>query len=297
MNTALEISAATGKPLGAVVEALVKYNDGNTGALKRLGITMGEQTRNYGEYAAAVKKMQDAEGLAAAARETYGPKSKEYADAQKKVAAAAEKLSTIKGQGGIKWLSELNTQFKGGVASRMDTTAGAMSNVATAASELSEALGVGILGKDDRASSEINDLADAMYEAQPTAEAIGGVIHDLALALADVSTYLGPIVEKFQELNNLGDGFLTNGVIVNTMKAINGDFTPGNVVTGTAPGNTLTPAQLAAIARGSVTSGDFYSQGGLPSTNPVRVAQRYKDATQRADSRTAQKDARTRTRP
>lgn len=52
---AMDISAATGKPLQAVAEALAKAYDGNTGALKRMGIKLGEGKAGWEELAASVE--------------------------------------------------------------------------------------------------------------------------------------------------------------------------------------------------------------------------------------------------
>lgn len=303
MNTAMEISAQTGKPLGAVVEALAKYNDGNANSLKRLGVTMGDSTRNYGDYMKAVKDLQKAEDIAAAARETYGPKSKEYAAAQAKVAKATERIAAIKGQGGIKWLAELNEQFKGSVASKMGTTAGAMQSVATAYGELVESLGKGVVGSNESAAGELNDLADAMYDAQPTAEALGGIIHDLGIGLANAATYIGPVAEGFERINNLGDGALTNGTITQLVKVLSGDVNTdglvglmmgGEFTSGTNPLAGLTPKEVAAIS-------NYYTTPRLDPNYGTADLYRYNtratDSQGRGDARGAQRNARTRTRP
>jgi hypothetical protein len=194
-------------------------------------------------------------------------------------------------------LGQLNKKFGGQAADQAGTYGGQMQSVATAFGELQEAFGKGLVESLAGSNSSMGSMDDTLYTLAPAMEDLGTALGDIAVSLGAIAQYIGPVVDKFNELNNLGDGFLTNGVFVNTIKAINGDFTPGNVVRGTAPGGTLTPAQLAAIANGSPTSGSFYDQGGLPSTNPSRVAQRYRDANGRADARNAQRDARTRTRP
>lgn len=52
---AMDISASTGKPLLTVAEALGKAYDGNTGALKRLGINLGKGKKGWEELATSVE--------------------------------------------------------------------------------------------------------------------------------------------------------------------------------------------------------------------------------------------------
>lgn len=302
MNTAMEISAATGKPLGQVVEALARYSDGSAGSLKRLGITMDDATRNYADYMAAVKNVEKAERTAAAVREDYGADSKEYAAAMEKVNDAVRKVNSIKGNGGIKWLAELNDQFKGSVASKMNTTAGGMQSVATAWGELVEAMGAGVLGSGNGAAGEMQDLAGAMYDAQPTAETIGGIIHDLGISLANAAQYIGPVADGFERLNNLGDGALTNGTITQLVKVLSGDVNADGLVglmmggefTSGSRTASMTPRELAAIS-------NYYTTPRLDPNYGTADLYRYNtratDSQGRGDARGAQRNARTRTRP
>jgi hypothetical protein len=299
MNTAMEISLATGKPLGTVVEALAKANDGNTAALKKLGITQGEATRNYGEYAKAVKDVEKKEGEAAAAREEYGPKSKEYAKAQERVKVALDKLNAIKGQGGIKWVKELNQQFEGSIAADADTYAGSMRRVSAAFDELLEAFGAGALSQGGGVNGEMDDLASTMYDMQPDAENLGRLFADLAISAATFATYIGPIAEQLNNINDMGNGLITNGSLVTFLKAINGDVSlPGVVTGGSAPGD-MTPAQIAGkwdTSRNNPdTWGSFYTGGNA--YRPMRTAQRNRDAAGTSSARAAQAEARTRQRP
>lgn len=300
MNTAMEISAATGKPLGTVVEALAKYNDGNVGALKRLGVSMGDATRNYGDYMAAVKNVAKAEQTAAAVREDYGADSDEYARAMEKVNDAVQKVNNIKGNGGIKWLAELNTQFKGSVASKMNTTAGGMEAVSVAYGELIESLGKGVMGSGESGSGELSSLADAMYDAQPVAEDIGQSLHDVALSLADAAQYIGPVVDGFNRLNDMGDGILTDGTLVTIGETLD----RFRIVAATLTGNEQAAIEALASLEGGSFGGNAARLGNTPNggnfpvnpygvyrpmvADPVREAQRTADADARAAARGAQ---------
>jgi hypothetical protein len=142
----------------------------------------------------------------------------------------------------------------------------------------------------------MSDMDDTLYELGPAAQDLGVTFGNIATSLAEVAKYLGPVVDKFNELNNLGDGLLTNGSLVTFMKAINGDVTLPGVVTGTrdpdAP--SLTPAQLAGKYANNPTNPDFYAQGGMPrSADPNRYRSRADDA----DARAAARGTKTRSAP
>jgi hypothetical protein len=172
-----------------------------------------------------------------------------------------------------------------------------MSAVATAYDELIEALGTGVIGSGDNAAGELNDLASAMYDAQPVAEDIGQVIHDVAMGLSDTLTYLGPVVDKFNELNQMGDGILTDGTLATLAKIVIG----GRYLTGVVTGNEAARAEAwRDFNNGNVQNGGdfstpvtYFGSGDLYTTpDPTRQAQRNRDADARAAARGAKTRAR-----
>ena len=71
-NLAMDISAATGKPLEGVANALGKAYDGNAGALGRLGLGLDAATLKSGDVSQITKELTDRFGGSASANaETY----------------------------------------------------------------------------------------------------------------------------------------------------------------------------------------------------------------------------------
>jgi hypothetical protein len=205
-------------------------------------------------------------------------------------------VTALKGADAAEILKVLNKSFGGQAQTAAETYGGRMAAVATAFSELQESFGTGLLSSLDQTNSGMSDMDDTLYELGPAAQDLGVTFGNIATSLAEVAKYLGPVVDKFNELNNLGDGLLTNGSLVTFMKAINGDVTLPGVVTGTrdpdAP--SLTPAQLAGKYANNPTNPDFYAQGGMPrSADPNRYRSRADDA----DARAAARGTKTRSAP
>jgi len=75
LNTALDISAATGKPLETVTNALAKAYDGNTGALAKLGVGYGAAELTGKSFNTVIGELNTQFGGAALeAADTYGGK-------------------------------------------------------------------------------------------------------------------------------------------------------------------------------------------------------------------------------
>jgi len=75
LNTALDISAATGRDLETVTIALGRAASGNVGSLSRLGIPLDENVKKSKDFNAALQALNEQFGGAAAARaETYAGK-------------------------------------------------------------------------------------------------------------------------------------------------------------------------------------------------------------------------------
>ena len=75
LNTALDISAATGKPLETVTNALAKAYEGNTGALGKLGVGYGAAELKGKDFNTVIGELNTTFGGAALeAADTYGGK-------------------------------------------------------------------------------------------------------------------------------------------------------------------------------------------------------------------------------
>jgi transcriptional regulator with GAF, ATPase, and Fis domain len=114
-NLALDIAAAKHLDVTTVANALAKANDGQTGALKKLGITLGDNAANLQEYNKLQKALEKAQLEANFALSEYGPKSKEYIKASEKVSEVSEKANAVAMQG-IDVFGELGKEFAGAAA-------------------------------------------------------------------------------------------------------------------------------------------------------------------------------------
>mgnify|MGYP002144341988 CR=1 FL=1 len=140
----MDISAGSGKDYATVAGALAKVNDGNVNALKRLGITMGEQTENFALYNKEQAALSKAQADAGNALDQFGPKSKEYAKAQEKVAQAQDDVNAVT-SAGIDWQKELAGQFEGQSATAAGTLEGKMGRLKLIFSETKESIGAALL--------------------------------------------------------------------------------------------------------------------------------------------------------
>lgn len=302
MNTAIKIHLATGKPLVGIVEALAKANDGNVNALKKAVGTVGPAAKAYGEYQKNVLATAKAERDARDARDRYGASSKEYAKALDKVRSAKAKLDG--GKQKTRWLAELNKQFASAEAEDAKTYAGGVRRVSTAWGELLESFGSGVLDDLGSANDGMGDFADVLYDAQDPAAALGGLVGGLATSLADTSKYLGPVVDKLNELNSMGDGIITNG----TLSTVFGKIVPGvQFIAGKLTGNEQAATEANVLYAGGSVSHRDPSQPSRTDARPVQTLgqslvgsvdpTRYVRRAQNADSRAAARSARSRARP
>jgi len=143
-NLALDIAAAKNISVETAANALAKANDGQTGALKKLGITLGDNATNLGEYNKVQKALEKAQLEANFALEEYGPKSKEYIKASAKVAETQEKANDIAMQG-IDIFGELGKEFSGAASEAANTFQGKMDRLKVAFDETKETVGVFVL--------------------------------------------------------------------------------------------------------------------------------------------------------
>jgi hypothetical protein len=290
-DLAMKISLGTGADYAKTVLAVAKANEGNGASLKKLVGPLGNATQNYIDLGKATDILTGLQNEAADALDKYGPKSEQYASAMKKVNKQLDKVNTIKGSGGIKWVAELNKQFSGAIAADAATYAGKMRRVGTAWSELQEAYGGGVIGNGRDLGNNMDDLATSMYNAQPAAETLGQDTAILAQNLIDIAGVIGPVVSG---LSSLGDNFLFQswsdiaGNAVNMPKRLAAQLT-GNAQAAYETGFGRTPQTVAPNATGSASR---------PFTvDPTRYAINAAIAAARADARAAARRAKTGARP
>lgn len=275
----------------AFIEAMMKQtgvaDDQLRPAFERLVLATGDTDEALalltGSLDTAIGSGRDLDSVATAVAKAVGGQT----GALKRLIPSLD-VTALKGADAAAILKVLNKSFGGQAQTAAETYGGRMAAVATAFSELQESFGMGLLTSLDQTNTGMSDMDDTLYELGPAAEDLGVTFGNIAASLAEVAKYLGPVVDKFNELNNLGDGLLTNGSLVTFLKAVNGDVTLPGVVTGTrdpaAP--SLTPSQLASKYANNPTNPDFYASGGMPrSVDPNRYKTRADDADARAVAR------------
>jgi hypothetical protein len=144
LNLALDISARTGKDVETVSTALAKANDGNVNALKKLGITLGDNATNLIEYNKEQEKLVKYNNEAQQALAEFGAGSEEYTKAMGKVAEAQATSNAIAAEG-IDVFGELGKEFAGAAADKAGTAEGSFIRLGIALNETKEAIGVGLL--------------------------------------------------------------------------------------------------------------------------------------------------------
>lgn len=141
---AINISAKTGKDYETVVMGLAKANDGQLGALKKLGITLGDNAENAKELVKYNTALAKAQNDAQLALEEYGAASDEYQKAQEKVAKNQEIVNQLTAEG-ADWVGELEKQFAGSASAAAATYAGQLKIVNERIGELKESAGNALL--------------------------------------------------------------------------------------------------------------------------------------------------------
>jgi len=151
LNLAMDIAAQTGKPLEAVTNALAKANDGNSAALKKLGIDVTNETTALKDNTAQKHAVEKATLAYDQALQKYGMHSPQVEKAALALNQAQEKLgnSTTVTKTSTASLAELMPQltaeFGGAAQEAADTFAGKMDRLKVAFEEGKETAGSFIL--------------------------------------------------------------------------------------------------------------------------------------------------------
>ncbi len=198
-NLALDIAAAKNISVETAANALAKANDGQTGALKKLGITLGDNANNLTEYNKVQKQLAKAQDEANFALDNYGPKSKEYLKASAKVAEAQEKVNFV-AQSGIDVFGELGKEFAGAAAESANTFQGKMDRLKIAFDETKETVGAFVL---DAITPLLGFVTDKIVPAVETFIGAMGGKEGLGEAFKGVSEYakkfFTPVIEALKD--------------------------------------------------------------------------------------------------
>jgi hypothetical protein len=144
MSLAIDISKAKNLDLTTVSNALAKANDGQTGALKKLGITLGASAQNVTEYNKEQKALGKLYDELEMAQRDFGKSSEEYIKISKKIGEQQATVNHLQAQG-IDWVGELSAEFAGAGTEAANTYAGKMERLRIAFDEAKETVGFFIL--------------------------------------------------------------------------------------------------------------------------------------------------------
>jgi len=199
-NLALDIAAAKNIDVETAANALAKANDGQVGALKKLGITLGDNADNLKEYNALQKKVEKAQLDANLALQLYGPSSKEYRSASEKVKEATAAANEV-AMKGIDVFGELGKEFSGAASEAANTFQGKMNRLKIAFDEAKETVGSFIL---DAITPIVGYITDKVVPAVGTfIESIGGK-EGLKSAFNDYVDFakklFGPAIEAIKDV-------------------------------------------------------------------------------------------------
>jgi len=129
MQTALDVSAGSGKDLGTVTMAMSKALNGNVGALARLGIKVKQTVPDTKALAAAQRNVMHAQAAYNEAVKKYGPNSSQAATAMSKLADSNAKLKDAQTKvkkttlDATTLMRELNKTYGGQAAAAANTSA------------------------------------------------------------------------------------------------------------------------------------------------------------------------------
>jgi hypothetical protein len=218
-NLALDIAAAKNLDVTIVANALAKANDGQTTALKKLGITLGDNANNLTEYNKLQKALEKAQLDANFALEEFGPKSKEYINASQKVQDVTQKANEVAMQG-IDIFGELGKEFAGAASEAANTFEGQMARLKVGLDEAKESLGAALLPTVQDFIAFLNDkgiptlnafiagltgdegLSAGLEETQRGAESFGKAIATVAGIVSGFITFLREAIGLVVSLAN-----------------------------------------------------------------------------------------------
>ena len=268
-NLALDIAAAKNLDVATVANALAKANDGQTTALKKLGITLGDNANNLAEYNKLQKSLEKAQLEANFALEEYGVKSKEYIRASEKVAEITQKATDVAMQG-IDVFGELGTQFAGAASEAADTFEGKMKRLKIGLDEAKESLGEVLLPTVEKFIGFLNDtgiptlnafiagltgdegLNAALDDSQKGAENFGKAINAVGGVISGFITFIREAIGLLVEFANQAIR------LVNLIKpGTDIGYIPNPSLTGTMLGQTpvpQVPTSATRDSRGAITN-------------------------------------------
>jgi len=202
MSLAIDISKAKNLDLTTVSNALAKANDGQTGALKKLGITLGENATNVKDYNSEQTKLKKLFVELEMAQRDFGEGSKEYIKVQEKIAKSQDIINGLQAAG-IDWVGELSSEFAGAGTEAANTYAGKMERLKIAFDEAKETVGFFILNALTPLMDKV--VNNVIPNIGKWADAIGVVLRPVIIFISEFirdvfSPILGAMIEHFKSV-------------------------------------------------------------------------------------------------
>jgi hypothetical protein len=278
--------------------------------------TLARFIRSTGDLTEAQKLNDAAMATSLGTGKEFAPVAEAIAKAYDGNAGALKRIGINVPKGDkIALINALNSQFKGAITDDAKSYAGGTRRVATAWDELTEAFGSGVLDNLGDGNEQMSTFADTLYDSQDDAKELGKWVGDIATSMASLATTIGPVVQKFNELNDMSNGVLTDGTLVTVWektalaaKLLAGGLTGNDQAIAEAlNGVQGINAQSTQPGRGSWGDGngsvparpqlDTFSVSSLYTVDPARSRSNRQVHDGRSNARGAQREARTGNRP
>jgi hypothetical protein len=186
LNTALDISASTGKDVESVSIALAKAEMGQYTALKKLGVPLGANATAQQDMAKFGKQLQKVQREYTAAIEDTTVSEKDRQKLQQKVVEAQEKLNSVTITG-ADYVKDLDKAFGGASEAAANTAQGGFKKMTIALDETKESIGAALLPVFEKMSGLFANFAMWAQENTGLIVGIGTAIAGIAAAIVTVN--------------------------------------------------------------------------------------------------------------
>jgi hypothetical protein len=186
LNTALNISASTGKDVESVSIALAKAEMGQYTALKKLGVPLGANATAQQDMAKFGKQLQKVQREYTAAIEDTTVSEKDRQKLQQKVVEAQEKLNSVT-ISGADYVKDLDKAFGGAAEAAANTAQGGFKKMTIALDETKESIGAALLPIFEKMSGMFANFAMWAQENTGLIVGIGTAIAGIAAAIVTVN--------------------------------------------------------------------------------------------------------------
>ena len=185
MALAIDVSAASGKPLETVTVALGKAAQGQMGALQKLGVPMLDSIQNSKDLTKFQKELDKAQTNYNASVAQYGPNSKEAIKALEKIHTIQGQINTVS-KAGVDWQTDLGKAYEGAGKKGVKP----MEQLNVVFNEFKETVGAALLPVISKLATALMPIIDKI------APTLAKLISGLAPIFMELVKALLPLIEK-----------------------------------------------------------------------------------------------------